>query len=177
MIEIFKKSDFKSMPWRNGGGLTTELYLLPGLSSESFLFRLSRAEVSIDGPFSIFPDIDRILLLIEGNGFDLKSELRKVELNKKLVPLTFKGEEVFSCALLDGPCVDFNIMTDRSYANTTISVIHPPAGTVMNFTASCDLKFIYDIGNEKLYKLEKNDQYNLEVSKGSSLIVVEINRK
>ncbi|MBC7428792.1 MAG: HutD family protein [Bacteriovorax sp.] len=163
------------MTWKNGGGLTTELFRLPGNYANSFLFRLSRAEVSIDGPFSIFPNIDRVLLLIEGSGFDLKSSERQVELSKKLVPLTFKGEEVFSCALLDGPCVDFNIMTDRSYANTVISVMHPQDNAVINLRADCDLKFIYDISNEKLIKLEKHDEYNLDVTKNSSLIIVDTN--
>ena len=173
MVEIFKKSDFKIMPWKNGGGITTEIFRLPSLDSESFLFRLSRADVSTDGPFSIFPNIDRTLLLIDGHGFHLKSSGRQVQLNKKLIPLNFKGEEVFSCSLTGGPCVDFNIMTDRNYANSTISVIHPAGDAVMNFQAECDLKFIYDIGNEILYKLENSDRYSFAVKRDFPLIVID----
>ncbi len=173
MLEIFKQSDFKTMPWKNGGGITTEIFRLPSKINDSFSFRLSRAEVSTNGPFSIFPDIDRILLLVSGDGFKLSSNEREVELNKKLNPLYFKGEEVFSCQLIGGPCVDFNVMTDRNFANSTISVIHPAHDALMNFKAECDLKFIYDIGNETLYKLEKADEHNLRVFKDFPLIVID----
>lgn len=173
MMEIFKKSDFKVMPWKNGGGITTEIFRMPSLDNHSFLFRLSRAEVSTSGPFSIFPNVDRVLLLIDGPGFHLTGTDRKIKLNKKLDLLHFQGEEALSCDLLDGPCTDFNVMTDRSFANSTISVIHPEANAIMNFKAECDLKFIYDIGNETLYKLEKSDQHLMKVSKDSPLIVID----
>ena len=173
MIEVFKKSDYRIMPWKNGGGITTEIFRLPSLDSQPFIFRLSSATVSTDGPFSIFPNIDRILILIDGHGLHLKSPEREIELNKKLIPVSFKGEEVFSCSLTGGPCVDFNIMTDRNYANSTISVIHPPADTVIKFQAECDLKFIYDIGNEILYKLENSDRYSLAVKRDFPLIVID----
>lgn len=172
MIEVFKQSDFKIMPWKNGGGITTELFRLPSSDNNSFLFRLSRAEVSSNGPFSAFPNVDRILLLIDGRGFHLSSNNRKIELNKKLDPLSFHGEEIFSCALIGGPCIDFNIMTDRNFANSTISVIRPNNDAPMNFKAECDLKFIYDIGKETLYKLEKSDLHNISVSKDFPLIVI-----
>jgi environmental stress-induced protein Ves len=175
MIEIFKKSDFKSMPWKNGVGITTELFLLPVNNSNSFLFRLSLAKVTLDGPFSIFPNIDRILLLIEGHGFNLKSPERKVELNKKLAPFIFKGEEAFTCKLLDGPCVDFNIMTDRSYAQSMVSVIHSKDSFIKKTNTICDLMFIYDINNEVLYKLEKNDELKIEVQQNSTLFIIETN--
>lgn len=174
MIEIFKKSDFKTMPWKNGGGNTTEIFRMPIISDNNFLFRLSRAEVLTDGPFSIFPNIDRILILIEGAGVHLTGEKREVVLNKNFIPLSFRGEEAFSCSLINGACIDFNIMTDRNFANSTISVLHPTADNIMNFTAQCDLKFIYDIGSETLYKLEKNDQYNMGVQKESPLIVIDL---
>ena len=164
------------MPWKNGGGLTTELFQLPGISVGSFLIRLSCAEISTDGPFSFFPNLDRILILIEGNGFILKSSKRHVELSHKLEPIKFKGEEVFSCALIDGPCVDFNIMTDRNFANAKISFLLPDESGSIKILADCDLKFIYDIKTENLYSMENRDEYNLEVFKGSSMIVIDINR-
>lgn len=173
MLEIFKKSDFKIMPWKNGGGITTEIFKIPSKKSESFLFRLSLANISMDGPFSAFLNIDRILVLINGSGLHLKGDDRNIELNKLLTPLHFRGEEIFFCSLLNGPCVDFNIMTDRNYANSTFSLIHPENNAVMNFQANCDLKFIYDIGNEILYKLERSDFCNLSATKDFPLIVID----
>ncbi len=173
MIEIFKKSDFKTMPWKNGGGITTEIFRLPSTTGNHFLFRLSQAVVSYDGPFSIFPNIDRILVVIEGSGFHLTGQDRNVLINKKLLPVSFKGEEAISCALLDGPCTDFNIMTDRNFANSTISILLPSADMDMNFIAECDLQFIYDTAKETLTKLEKNDHCCVGIKKDSPLIVIE----
>lgn len=166
MIETFNKSEFKKTPWKNGGGLTTEIF-------RQLHIRISCAEVGADGPFSAFPNIDRILLLIDGSGFDLKSTEREFRMNKKLDPLHFQGEEIFACSLIDGPCTDFNVMTDRSLAKSVISVIHPEENQTIPMKAECDLKLIYDIAAERLYKLDAGDSYNLEVKKDSSYIVIE----
>jgi environmental stress-induced protein Ves len=55
------------MPWRNGRGSTTELLVSPaGASLETFDFRLSMAQLDGPAPFSAFPGIDRLLLMLEG---------------------------------------------------------------------------------------------------------------
>ena len=52
------------MPWKNGGGVTSELARSP--QADEFDWRLSVAEVATDGPFSQFPGIDRLLVLLSG---------------------------------------------------------------------------------------------------------------
>ena len=42
------------MPWRNGGGTTSEIVVEPGPGGR-FHFRLSIADVEASGPFSGFP--------------------------------------------------------------------------------------------------------------------------
>ena len=54
-------SSQKVMPWKNGGGVTTEI---AKDGSEPFLWRASRAQVASDGPFSYFPGYDRILIIL-----------------------------------------------------------------------------------------------------------------
>ena len=58
------------MPSLNGRGTTTEL-AREDAPDGTMLWRLSAADVIEDGPFSTLPGIDRILLLTEGEGFDL----------------------------------------------------------------------------------------------------------
>lgn len=174
MIRIFTSNDFKSMQWKNGGGTTTELFKISTPDSQSFLLRLSRAEIMQDGPFSIFPNIDRCLVLIDGNGFSLKNPDLVIDMEQKLSPYYFKGEEHINCSLKNGPCVDFNIMTDRNYAQSAISIFTSPNDNVISFQADCDLKFIYDLSNDTLYKLEISDSYKLAVKKNLSLIVIDV---
>ena len=102
------------MPWRNGGGTTTELARHPS-AGDDFDWRLSVAAVAADGPFSSFDGIDRILVLLAGAGMDLHFvDDHHVE---RLRPLrdvkAFAGEAAVHATLVDGPTVDLNLMWRR----------------------------------------------------------------
>lgn len=160
------------MPWKNGGGVTTELFRIP--SGDSFLFRLSMASVKSDGPFSHFPNIDRILMLLEGNGFHLEG--LNASLNDNQTPLYFQGETSVNCTLIDGPCRDFNVMTDRSYAKSLISVVKLSQNESIILKAECDFRFIYDKDAEELYKLDLGEQYAIFGDHEKSLIIVDVTK-
>jgi environmental stress-induced protein Ves len=115
------------MPWKNGGGTTTELSIEPvGASLESgFFWRLSMAEVGVSGPFSRFEGYDRTLLLLEGNGMRLDFAQRApVPLDRLLEPVTFPGDWDSGGTLLDGPCRDFNVITHRAHCRHRLAVLH-----------------------------------------------------
>ncbi|HOO88381.1 MAG TPA: HutD family protein, partial [Synergistales bacterium] len=66
--------DYRTMPWKNGGGITHEMFIYPEdatLQEEEFLWRLSSANVGESGPFSTFPGYDRVLFFLSGNALDL----------------------------------------------------------------------------------------------------------
>ena len=63
---------YKRMPWKNGGGMTTEILAEPNPNGDGFLWRISIAEVAMSGPCSDFSDYLRSIMLLEGNGFILK---------------------------------------------------------------------------------------------------------
>ena len=121
-MQIFTELDFKIMPWKNGGGVTTELFCLNDPTHSSVLFRLSIARVEYDGPFSNFLGIDRTLLLLKGKGFNLESINSNTVIEFNSAPFNFKGEDSVKCTLIDGPCVDFNVMTARSFAHSKVFV-------------------------------------------------------
>jgi len=71
-MKIWHKQDYKTMPWKNGGGSTTELAVFPeGAGLDEFYWRLSMAQVSSDGAFSHFAQIDRTLAILTGQGLVL----------------------------------------------------------------------------------------------------------
>ena len=66
---LLRNADHRRMPWKNGGGETVEVIVHPeGASLSDFGWRVSMATVASDGPFSVFPGIDRTIVVVEGAG-------------------------------------------------------------------------------------------------------------
>jgi environmental stress-induced protein Ves len=104
-----------AMPWKNGGGATRELARHP--AEGDFDWRLSVAEVAESGPFSEFPGVDRIIVLLSGAGMDLAVQGGVddglVELRQPHGHHEFAGELAVSALLVDGPSTDLNLMVRR----------------------------------------------------------------
>ena len=162
MATLIKLETIKDIPWKNGGGVTKELFYIPHPENPSqFIFRLSIASVKDSGPFSVFTGIDRILLLLKGSGLILKKgNEEKIHLNKNLEPLSFPGEESIHSELISGPVTDFNVMTDRGHGHSEISVRHFQAGEKNNFLGYPQ-KFLYEIENESLWILEERENFQV----------------
>ena len=93
----------RAMPWKNGGGSTVELAISPvGAGLEDFAWRISTAQVAVDGAFSSFPDIDRSLAVLAGNGVCLhRADGQREMLLSGGAIAVFGGEEAISAHLLD----------------------------------------------------------------------------
>lgn len=105
----------RAMPWKNGGGSTVELAISPADAGlEDFAWRISTAQVAVDGAFSSFPGIDRSLAVLAGNGVCLqRADGQRETLLSGGAIAVFGGEEAISAQLLDGPITDLNLMTRR----------------------------------------------------------------
>ena len=81
------------MPWKNGAGRTTEIAVGdPKTASQEWSWRVSIADVDKDGPFSIFPGIDRSIVVIEGSGLDLQFDEGRIVPLEPNHPLDFDGD-------------------------------------------------------------------------------------
>lgn len=167
-MRLYTEADFKQMPWKNGGGTTLELFSLRD-AQEEILFRLSSASVKQDGPFSIFPNIERILFLVSGNGFKLKFADFDLLMANPFSPITFAGEEVISCELLDRECVDFNVMTNRNFGSSKLEIKRIKSGD--QFSNVGGMLFIYLTEDKELYHLELNQEYNHKSSEQLAYII------
>ncbi len=116
-MRILRTAQYRVMPWKNGGGTTTEIYVVPedaGLSGRPFDWRVSIADVISDGPFSLFPGYDRHIMTIEGQGMVLEGGPEgQISLAENLVPRQFSGDWEISGRLLAGPVRDFNLIARR----------------------------------------------------------------
>jgi hypothetical protein len=116
-------ADFRSMPWKNGAGCTTEIAVYPpGATLDTFLWRVSLAAVERDGPFSSFPGIDRTIVLLEGAGMRLHEVARETVLTTPFAPHSFSGDEAIGCSLVAGHVRDFNAMFRRDHARGSVAV-------------------------------------------------------
>ena len=114
-MRILRAADHKRMPWKNGGGETTEIAVFPdnaGLSD--FDWRVSMARVDSDGPFSTFPGMTRTLAILEGAGIVLAvegDEPRRLTLASE--PHAFPADVPTSARLIGGSVTDCNVMSRR----------------------------------------------------------------
>lgn len=120
MPTLIPFASLRAMPWKNGGGSTTEIIISPpNAALDTFDWRISMATIAGDGPFSIFPGIDRTLSLVSGQGVDLQmegpaGEKPVVALRAANPALGFPGEWRIHATLPGGVTQDFNVMTRRS---------------------------------------------------------------
>src|SRR5262245_48135106 len=118
------------VPWRNGGGQTREVAIEPAHATVAgeFDWRISRATVAADGPFSTFAGVDRSLWLLAGAGIELDVDGRTVRLDAPLQRIDFRGESTVRGRLLGGAIEDCNVMTARARIAMHAEVLHLGAG-------------------------------------------------
>lgn len=149
-MQIIPRSSYQRMPWKNGKGLTEEVIVAPlGSTMETFDWRLSIAHVGEDGPFSIFPGVDRSIALLDGEGLrlDLPNGDSKV-LRPYGEPFAFAGEWAISSSNIGGPTIDLNIMTRRGcyqhsmhrYRSVEPLRIRADSDTILVFKSAAEIK-------------------------------------
>lgn len=106
------------VPWKNGGGSTTEIAIGPPDSGfEDFDWRVSLATIEKDGAFSLFPGVDRTLALVEGHGMTLDIDGEPTLVTDADPVVAFDGSSKVEAKLNRGGSTDFNAMTrsERCY--------------------------------------------------------------
>ena len=114
-------AEYTRQPWKNGKGTTTELFRIE--RDGSMRCRLSMATVAEDGPFSLFPGIERNLTVLTGPGFRLSGPDLTLDCHP-LRPVAFPGDiPVTATGTAAGPSVDFNVMTARDLPRPEVRVL------------------------------------------------------
>ncbi|MDR3495138.1 MAG: HutD family protein [Ancalomicrobiaceae bacterium] len=128
-MRLIRLADLTPRPWKNGGGVTVEYLVSPANAGlDAFDWRVSRAEVAADGPFSLFAGIDRTLTVVDGAGIDLVIADRTVRLDPGCAPLAFAGDVPVASRLVTGPIRDLNVMSRRGRFAHRVERLALPAG-------------------------------------------------
>ena len=118
-IKIIRRSSFTATPWKNGGGITHEAIRVPP-TGDAFQWRVSVAQIDSSGPFSDFSGYDRKMALLQGHGLVLEfGSGERCVLRDAGDCVEFDGATPAHCELIDGPCVDLNLMVSQSLRTAT----------------------------------------------------------
>lgn len=124
-----------AVAWKNGGGVTRNIAVSPeGAGFDDFIWRVSIADVKQSGKFSVFPNVDRTIVLLEGDGMMLHSEDGgEFALTTPFEPHAFSGESRIDACLLGSATRDFNVMVRRGRAKGTVEVWNTEGRLPRNF--------------------------------------------
>ena len=150
-MRLVRAADLVRTPWKNGGGTTAEIAAHPpGSDLDGFDWRLSMADVESDGPFSVFPGIDRTLTLIDGPGLDLLIDGEPHRLDPDHPICAFAGEAATVARLTGGPIRDFNVMTRRDRVRHEVSIGQPGRYDNVAALLALDAPTTVRIGGQRL---------------------------
>jgi environmental stress-induced protein Ves len=131
--------------WRNKGGLTRDVLIWPpGSSEDQWQVRISRADITADGPFSAYTGVERWFNLLEGRGLTLKVDQQLFTVQAGNAPLVFDGGTAPECHLLDGPTLVLNFMV-RATGQRSMKMANPREPWLADF--ACRGLYAYTSGN------------------------------
>lgn len=139
-MRVIRPVEYRAMPWRNGGGVTTEIYASPPLGV--FDWRVSIATVNADGPFSTFAGYERHIMTLSGEGMVLDIEERGKFTLKPFEPFSFSGDAQVNGSLLQGAVLDFNLMVRRDFGSGTLRVMDCKAGDRLGSEKGLHLAYV-----------------------------------
>jgi environmental stress-induced protein Ves len=126
---VIQKESYARSRWKNGLGYTDQIAIHPenaDLKSANFLWRLSSAAIEQSSEFSLFPNHDRVLMILKGVGLKLThhfpemGEEETVEL-PRLEAYEFPGDVKSRCELIDGPIVDLSVFIRKGEVSARVN--------------------------------------------------------
>ncbi|WP_321786328.1 HutD family protein [Burkholderia pyrrocinia] len=119
LIDVCPIDSIPREAWRNGGGTTRTL------ATGGAQWRVSLASIDRNGPYSRFPGISRVSLILSGDGVTLTSDEAIVRLRPRVAE-AYDGDVDWRAALVGGPSVALNVMTAKGRYRTTVRVMDEP---------------------------------------------------
>lgn len=163
---LLTKKQYKRAVWKNGLGFTDEIAIFPpnaNLAKGDFLWRISSAQIERGSPFSVFPDHDRVLVILKGEGIRLTHTFVEGEAEESvdLPPhevYEFPGDVPSRCELLGGAVADLSVFVRKAEVEAQVQIVslnpdeefvwHPEGRWAFAFAALGDFETNEGILNE-----------------------------
>lgn len=183
MSTLLAARDRIAQPWKNGGGITREIAVEPpGAGFDNFGWRISTAVVASDGPFSMFPGIDRVLTVLEGRlGLLVGDKPERIVLTAASDPLAFAGDVPVQGDIEGGAVVDLNVMVRRGQWTAKVERRRVEAAAQVRSTAEVCLVWacgpFEGVEPDDMVRLDAGEAVALQPSAGpTEIIVIELRR-
>jgi uncharacterized protein len=117
------------VPWKNGLGMSRIIAGdPPGAGYDALIWQVGSTEITADSPFSSLPELDRLFMVVEGDGVELTSiddhgATRTHPVMAMRLPYAFHGDWKTDCRLLGGPVKVFNVIARRGKAKATVEFL------------------------------------------------------
>jgi environmental stress-induced protein Ves len=122
-IELLRAASRAPLPWKNGGGVTSEVAAHPpGSGFDALDWRVSIAQVRAAGPFSSLPGLDRRLAVLEGTLSIAIDRAPPVQISPDTPALHFPGEVPVQAQPVGGAVTDLNVMTRRGRFSSVLTL-------------------------------------------------------
>jgi environmental stress-induced protein Ves len=130
-VKQIAKTEFMRAQWKNGLGYTDQIAIHPAgadLRKADFLWRVSSAKIDQSSAFSMFPEHDRILLILEGKGIRLFHRFEEGEPEDStdlppFEPYEFPGDIQSRCELISGAVKDLSIFIRKGEVEASLEVV------------------------------------------------------
>lgn len=173
MIKLIRADQYTKMLWKNGAGFTLEIARSQG--EADFEWRISMADVTTSGPFSLFPNKQRIISVLDGQGMVLHVDDLPAKKLKQGDIFAFHGESQVQSELVDGAIRDLNLIYDPAKFHARFQWLNEAAE--QEFISSADLIFIFNQGSETqvsvegdLFQLAAHETLKIEKNTGVTSI-------
>ncbi len=87
MITLLTPAQYRRIPWKNGGGISTDIATDEATGGE--VWRFGRTPIPLPGPFSDYSGYDRVQVLIKGRGLVLDGPEGEIDLRTPFEPVRY----------------------------------------------------------------------------------------
>ncbi len=154
---ILQKSYIRAR-WRNGLGYTDQIAIFPedaDLKTGNFIWRFSSARIEQASAFSLFPEHDRVLVIIKGEGVGLSHTFEPdAEEYVEVLPFSpyeFPGDIPSRCELLSGGVTDLSLFVRKGEGEPLVEVIDVKSSGPLSWQPQGRTNFLFAAqGNVKI---------------------------
>lgn len=141
---LLRSDEYRLMSWKNGLGTTCEVRREPADEADTFIWRVSIADIKEKSSFSKFSGLMRIINTLEGEGMRLKVDGTLTRSLLKYDPFIFSGDRVVESELLDGPIRDFNLIYNPELCAARLQWLE--LGRPQTFCSQAKTMLIFAVG-------------------------------
>lgn len=121
MITPLDPDQYVRTPWKNGGGVTTDIALDNDTGGD--VWRFGRTPITAAGPFSDYTGFDRMQVLVAGRGLVLQTPAGEIDVRRPFHPVRFAGETPIVSRLESGPVEVVNLIGDRARVRIDLAML------------------------------------------------------